>query len=52
MKEWGSDLVRKQSMEKLLALNADILCEGHFGIYSPANQVKEYIQGYIRRFAR
>ncbi len=49
--EWGSD--RRQwaaSMHKLLELEADILCEGHFGIYSPASAVKEYIEGYLRRF--
>jgi len=52
-KEWGSDRTQwKESMEKLLALNADILCEGHFGIYSPASQANEYIQGYLRRFGR
>jgi glyoxylase-like metal-dependent hydrolase (beta-lactamase superfamily II) len=52
-KEWGSDKVQwKKSMEKLLALNADILCEGHFGIYSPAGAVSEYIQGYLHRFSR
>lgn len=52
-KEWGSDKAQwKDSMEKLLALKADILCEGHFGIYSPASAVRDYIQGYIRRLWR
>ncbi len=32
------------SMQKLLDLKADILCEGHFGIFRPASQVKEYIE--------
>lgn len=49
---WGSDLKAwRKSMEKLLALKADILCEGHFGIFSPADQVKSYIESYLRRFA-
>jgi hypothetical protein len=38
----------KKSMEKLLALDADILCEGHFGIFQP----KENVQGYIKRYLR
>lgn len=50
-KNWGSDLKAwKNSMEILLSLKADILCEGHFGIYSPASRVQEYIESYLRRF--
>ncbi len=48
--EWGSDL--KQwigSMQKLLELKADILCEGHFGIYTPAARVESYIKSYLER---
>jgi len=37
----------QNSLRKLLNLNADILCEGHFGIYSPADSVRQYIKGYI-----
>ncbi len=49
--QWGSDMNDwRKSMQKLLDLEADILCEGHFGIYSPANHVREYIEGYLRRF--
>ena len=51
--EWGSDLSQWQhSMQKLIALKADILCEGHFGIYSPASAVKEYIEGYLRQYGQ
>ncbi len=32
------------SMQKLLDLEADILCEGHFGIFQPATQVRQYIE--------
>ncbi|MFX1496100.1 MAG: MBL fold metallo-hydrolase [Promethearchaeota archaeon] len=35
------------SMQKLLELKADILCEGHFGIIQPANKVKDYIKNYM-----
>jgi glyoxylase-like metal-dependent hydrolase (beta-lactamase superfamily II) len=31
------------SMQKLLDLEADILCEGHFGVFQPANLVRQYI---------
>ncbi|MFH2058887.1 MAG: MBL fold metallo-hydrolase [Pseudomonadota bacterium] len=40
-----SDLQDYQlSMQKLLDLEADILCEGHFGIFRPGNQVRQYIE--------
>ncbi|MFX1238223.1 MAG: MBL fold metallo-hydrolase, partial [Promethearchaeota archaeon] len=48
-KSFGSNLNDYQtSMQKLLDLSADILCEGHFGIISPANEVEKYIRGYMR----
>ena len=47
-----SDVSRwRTSMEKLLALEADILCEGHFGIFQTKEQVRKYIQGYVRQYA-
>lgn len=40
-----SDLKEYQvSMQKLLDLEADILCEGHFGIFQPGEQVRQYIE--------
>lgn len=46
--EWGADRAQaKLSLQKLVGLNADILCEGHFGIYQPASEVKRYIQQYV-----
>lgn len=49
---WGSDLKKwLDSMNLLTGLNADILCEGHFGVYRPASEVREYIQFYIDRFS-
>lgn len=41
----------KKSMEKLLALGVDILCEGHFGIFQPKENVENYIKGYLRNYA-
>lgn len=51
--DFGSDIKEwRASMEDLLALDADILCEGHFGIFSPADAVRSYIQGYLDQFRR
>ncbi len=36
-------------MRKLINLNADILCEGHFGIYKPAEKVRSYIEHYLEQ---
>ncbi|SLM29565.1 Zn-dependent hydrolase including glyoxylases [Desulfamplus magnetovallimortis] len=45
-----SDLEDYQaSMQKLLDLKADILCEGHYGIFEPADKVREYIETYKRQ---
>lgn len=50
-KEWGSDLKQwRNSMRTLLNLEADILCEGHFGIYQPAQAVRKYIESYLHRY--
>ena len=35
------------SLQKLIDIEAGILCEGHFGIYQPANEVKRYIERYL-----
>ncbi len=44
MEDW------RRSMNKLLALNADILCEGHFGIYDGKDKVRGHIESYLRQF--
>ena len=38
------------SMRKLLTVKADILCEGHFGIYQPNNKVADYIERYLDEY--
>jgi glyoxylase-like metal-dependent hydrolase (beta-lactamase superfamily II) len=49
--EFGSDLAAwRKSMEKLLALEADILCEGHFGIFQPKDRVAAYIEHYMWQY--
>jgi glyoxylase-like metal-dependent hydrolase (beta-lactamase superfamily II) len=36
------------SMERLLALEADVLCDGHSGIYQPKESVRRYIEHFVR----
>lgn len=48
---WGSDIERWiTSMKKLIDLKADILCEGHFGVYKPAAKVRQYIEHYLDQY--
>jgi glyoxylase-like metal-dependent hydrolase (beta-lactamase superfamily II) len=50
-KSFGSDIEAwKKSMQALLALHADILCEGHFGIYQPKDHVRDYIERYLEEY--
>ena len=50
-KAFGSDIEAwKKSMQALLALEADILCEGHFGIFQPKNKVRDYIERYLEEY--
>lgn len=35
------------SMDRLLALNADVLCDGHSGIYQPNKSVRRYIEHFV-----
>ncbi|MBN1381721.1 MAG: MBL fold metallo-hydrolase [Deltaproteobacteria bacterium] len=38
----------EKSMEMLLGLEADILCEGHYGIFEPKDKVVRYIKRCLR----
>ncbi|MCX5849931.1 MAG: MBL fold metallo-hydrolase [Deltaproteobacteria bacterium] len=50
-KAFNSDMEAwKKSMQILLALNADILCEGHFGIFQPKERVRAYIERYLEEY--
>ncbi|MHA1270423.1 MAG: MBL fold metallo-hydrolase [Candidatus Helarchaeota archaeon] len=40
------------SMNKLLQLEADILCEGHFGIFYSKLEVSNYIKKYIKQYSK
>ncbi|MCX6013555.1 MAG: MBL fold metallo-hydrolase, partial [Chloroflexi bacterium] len=47
---WGADLdIARDSLQKLVDLKADILCEGHFGVFEPAQAVESYIRNYMNR---
>ena len=49
--EFGSNLDDwDRSTKKLLDLDADILCEGHFGIYKTKKDVKNYILSYREQY--
>jgi glyoxylase-like metal-dependent hydrolase (beta-lactamase superfamily II) len=51
LEEFGSSLEDYgRSTKKLLDLDADILCEGHFGIYKSKKDVKNYILSYRRQY--
>jgi len=51
LEEFGSSLGDwDRSTKKLLDLDADILCEGHFGIYKTKKEVKDYILSYRRQY--
>ena len=51
LEEFGSNLEDyDRSTKKLLDLEADILCEGHFGIYRTKNDVRDYILSYRRQY--
>jgi glyoxylase-like metal-dependent hydrolase (beta-lactamase superfamily II) len=38
----------RQSLKRLLSLGADILCEGHFGIYRGKKDVEAFIRSYLQ----
>jgi glyoxylase-like metal-dependent hydrolase (beta-lactamase superfamily II) len=49
MPEFGSNMQDYQaSLRKLLALDADILCEGHHGIMVSKREVQSFIKDFVR----
>ena len=51
MSSFGSNIEHwKASMHRLLDLRADMLSEGHFGIFRPAERVEQYIRKYLRQY--
>ncbi|MDD5312530.1 MAG: MBL fold metallo-hydrolase [Dehalococcoidia bacterium] len=50
---WGGEpLKARESLKKLIAARADILCEGHFGVIKPAEAVKGFIRDYLNDLER
>ena len=50
-KDFDSDIKAwRKSMQTLMALNADILCEGHFGIFESKERVRSYIERYLEEY--
>ena len=37
-----------QSLKRMRDLDADILCEGHFGVYRGKKAVRRFIESYLR----
>ncbi|MCX8110291.1 MAG: MBL fold metallo-hydrolase, partial [Syntrophorhabdaceae bacterium] len=49
--EFGANMSDwKKSMEMLMALEADILCEGHFGVFRSKEAVNDYIERYLEEY--
>jgi glyoxylase-like metal-dependent hydrolase (beta-lactamase superfamily II) len=45
----GSDIEKwKISMEKLIALKADVLCEGHYGVIRSAKEIEKFIRSFMK----
>lgn len=50
---FGGDISKAvPSLEELLSLNADLLCEGHYGVYQSAAEVRQYITSQLNRLKR
>ncbi|MFX1564024.1 MAG: MBL fold metallo-hydrolase [Promethearchaeota archaeon] len=48
--EWGSDIDQWcTSMQLVLTLEADILCEGHYGVYRGKSAVRQFIFGLLEQ---
>lgn len=48
---WGAVMDKVGlSLRRMKHLKADILCEGHFGIFSPQKAVADYIEQFLSRF--
>jgi glyoxylase-like metal-dependent hydrolase (beta-lactamase superfamily II) len=47
---WGSNVEQwRTSMNLVLALEADILCEGHYGVYRGKSAVRQFIYGLLKQ---
>jgi hypothetical protein len=37
----------ERSLKFMMGLNADILCEGHFGVYKGNNNINRFIKSFL-----
>ncbi|MBI5528045.1 MAG: MBL fold metallo-hydrolase [Deltaproteobacteria bacterium] len=50
--DFGSDIgAWRDSMRRLLDLNADMLCEGHYGVFRGRDAVREFIERHLAAHA-
>jgi glyoxylase-like metal-dependent hydrolase (beta-lactamase superfamily II) len=48
---WGSNLSQwRHTARMLLELEADILCEGHFGVFRPREKAQAYIERWLEAY--
>jgi glyoxylase-like metal-dependent hydrolase (beta-lactamase superfamily II) len=48
--QFGSDVSKwRASMQRLLLLKPDILCEGHYGFFNTPERAEAFIRGYLDR---
>ncbi len=38
----------RRSLELILSLEADVLCEGHFGVFRGQEEVARYVRSFLR----
>ncbi len=49
---FGSDVAAwRRSIQTLLALEADVLCEGHYGVFRGRKAVREFVEGQLAAHA-
>ena len=47
--QFQSDKIKwRESMNRLIALNCDVLCEGHFGTIQPSASVEAFIRRHLK----
>ncbi len=48
MPMWGGDpQLAAKSLERIMEIEADILCEGHYGVIKPAGEVRQFIGEFL-----
>lgn len=48
MPVWGGDRIKAvSSLKKLIEVKADILCEGHYGVIKPSDEVEDFIREFL-----